>query len=114
MAKRRGEKTGPQPVSGILGDVLRQCGLSERMNERSPLTAWPEVVGEDIGTYSRAVDITDGILILEADHGAWRQELTLLFPMIIKKFNALFGEGTVTEIQWRNRPGQGRKRHYKK
>ena len=112
--KRRGEKTGPQPVSGILGDVLRQCGLSERMNERSPLTAWPEIVGKDIAKHSQAVDINDGVLVLEADHGAWRQELTLLIPMIIKKFNALFGEGTVTEIQWRNRPGQGRKRQYKK
>jgi hypothetical protein len=30
--------------------------------------------------------------------------------MIIKKFNAMFGEGTVTEIQWRDRPVRGRKR----
>ena len=112
--KRRGEKTGPQPVSGILKDVLRQCGLSERLEERNPLMAWPEVVGEDIAKHSRAVDISDGVLILEADHGAWRQELTLLIPMIVTKFNAMFGEGTVTEIQWGNRPGQGRKRHYKK
>ncbi len=114
MVKRSSEKTGPQPLSGILGEVLRRCGLSERMNERGPLAAWPEVVGEEIAKYSRAVDISDGILVLEADHGAWRQELTLLIPMIINKFNALYGEGTVTEIQWQNRPGQSRKRRYKK
>jgi hypothetical protein len=34
----------------------------------------------------------------------------MLVPMIIQKFNAMFGEGTVTEIQWRDRPHRGRKR----
>lgn len=112
--KRNGEHTGPQPVSRILSEVLKECGLSERLEERSPILSWPEIVGEDIAQHSRAVDISDGILVLEADHGAWRQELTLLVPMIITKFNALFGEGTVTEIQWRDRPGQGRKRYQRK
>ncbi len=111
---RYGKKTGPQPISGILKAVLRQCGLDERLKERGPLDAWPEVVGEEIAQHSKAVDINEGVLTLEADHGAWRQELTLLIPMIINKFNALYGEGTVTEIQWRNRPGQSRKRYSRK
>ncbi len=111
---RRGDNPGPMPVSRILNKVLRDCGLSERLEERSPLLAWREVVGEEIAGHSKAVDLDEGILVLEADHGAWRQELTLLIPMIIKKFNALFGEGTVTEIQWRDRPGQGRKRYSRK
>ena len=34
----------------------------------------------------------------------------MLVPMIIQKFNAMFGEGTVTDIQWRDRPVRGRKR----
>ncbi len=110
----RGDNSGPQPVSSILAQVLRNCGLSERLEERSPLLAWKDVVGEEIAQHSRATDIKDGVLIVEADHGAWRQELTLLKPMIINKFNALFGEGTVTEIQWRNQPGRGRKRYSRK
>ena len=111
---RRGDKTGPQPVSGILKTVLRQCGLEQRLEQREPLDAWKDVVGEEIAQHSKAVDIKEGVLILEADHGAWRQELTLLLPMIINKFNALYGEGTVTDIQWRNQPGQGRKRYSRK
>ena len=111
---RRGDKTGPQPISGILKTVLQQCGLDERLKQRGPLDAWPEVVGKEIAQHSKAVDIKDGVLTLEADHGAWRQELTLLLPMVINKFNALFGEGTVTEIRWRNQPGQSRKRYSRK
>jgi len=104
------KKSGPQPVSGIIADALRRYGLDERMEERAALLRWKEIVGEDIAAHSRAVDLVDKVLVLEADHGAWRQELTMLVPMIIEKFNALFGEGTVTDVQWRDRPMHGRKR----
>jgi len=103
-------KDGPQPISRILEGALRQFGLHERLAERTALAKWSEIVGEDVAAHSRAVDLVDGILVLEADHGAWRQELTLLMPMIVTKFNEMCGAGTVTEIQWRDRPVRGRKR----
>ncbi len=103
------KKEGPQPVSSILEWALRRYGLQERLKERSLLSRWHEIVGEDIATHSRAVDLQDGVLVLEADHGVWRHELTLLMPMILNKFNDLCGAGTVTEIQWRDRPRRGRK-----
>lgn len=113
MSSRRNNH-GPQSVSQILQGVLRQSGLHERLEERSALLRWREVVGEDIAGHSRAVDISEGILTIEADHGAWRQEVTMLIPMIIEKFNAMCGEGTVREIQWRNRPGRTGRRDGKK
>jgi len=104
------KKVGPQPISRILEGALRQYGLHERLAERSVLQKWSEVVGDEIAAHSRAVDLVDGVLVIEADHGAWRQELTLLMPMIVTKFNEMCGAGTVTEIQWRDRPVRGRKR----
>jgi len=103
------DKKGPQPVSKILAGVLRHCGLHDRLAERSVLSKWPEVVGSEIAAHSQAVDLLDGVLVIEADHGAWRQELTLLMPEIMGKFNRLCGAGTVREIQWRNRPLRSRK-----
>jgi len=105
------KRQGPQPVSSLIEGALRQFGLHERMEERAALLRWREIVGDEIAGHSRAVDLKDGVLVLEADHGAWRQELTMLVPMIIQKFNAMFGEGTVTDIQWRDRPVRGRKRN---
>ncbi len=104
------KREGPLPISRLIEGALRQCGLHDRLEERAALLRWREIVGDKIASQSRAVDLVDGVLILEADHGAWRQELTMLVPMIIKKFNAIFGEGTVTDIQWRDRPHRGRKR----
>jgi predicted nucleic acid-binding Zn ribbon protein len=104
------KKEGPQAVSRILEGALRRYGLHDRLAERSVLLKWREIVGDDIAAHSRAVDLVDGVLVLEADHGAWRQELTLLMPQIVEKFNAMCGAGTVTEIQWRDRPRRSRKR----
>ena len=102
MSGRR-TPSGPQPVSRILADVLRESGLEDRLQERGPLLRWAEVVGEEIARHTRAVDLEEGELVLEADHGAWRQEVTMLVPEIVAKFNARFGEGTVTGIRWRER-----------
>ena len=103
------DRKGPEPVSRILEGALRQCGLSERMAERQVLLKWREIVGGEIAAHSRAVDLADGVLVLEADHGAWRQEVSLLVPIIIEKFNALCGAGTVTGIRWRDAPQFGRR-----
>jgi predicted nucleic acid-binding Zn ribbon protein len=104
------KREGPQPVSRIIGDALRRFGLHDRLEERAALLRWREIVGDEIAEHSRAVDLQDGVLVLEADHGAWRQEVTMLVPMIVEKFNALCGDGTVTEITWKERPVRGRKR----
>lgn len=101
---------GLQPISRLIEGALRKCGLHERLEERAILLKWRDLVGAKIADQVRAVDLQDGILILDADHGAWRQEMTMLAPQIIKKFNAMFGEDTVTEVQWRDRPQRGRKR----
>ena len=92
------KREGPQPVSRIIGDALRRFGLNERLEERAALLRWREIVGDEIAEHSRAVDLEDGVLVLEADHGAWRQEVTMLVPLIVEKFNALCGDGTLSLI----------------
>ena len=103
-------KQGPVPLADILGEVLQQSGLAERLAEREVLAAWPRIVGEKIARHSQAVDIKAGILYLKADHGVWRQEITLLTPLIIEKFNADFGAATVKEIRWHRGLSLGQRR----
>jgi predicted nucleic acid-binding Zn ribbon protein len=102
------KRSRPQPVGDILPGVLDELGLRERMAARGQLDAWPRVVGEQVARHSRALDLSDGVLVIQADHAAWRQELTLLVPRIIERYNELFGEGTVVEIRW-DRPPPGRR-----
>lgn len=108
MQSRRDNK-GPQPISRILDDALGKLGLQERLRQRSVLSLWREIAGEKIASHSRALDIEDGVLILEADHGVWRQEISMLMPTILEKFQVACGPDTVREIRWKNQPGRSHK-----
>jgi len=96
----RDRKQGPVPLERILDSVLAECGLTGRLAERSLLLAWPGIVGERLAAHVRAVDLREGVLYLDADHGAWRQEVSLLLPRICQACNDRCGAGTVTEIRW--------------
>lgn len=96
----------PVRIGEVLAGVLAGSGLQERLRERRLLEAWPAVVGPRVARHSRAVDLEDGVLLLQADHPVWRQELVLLFPQIKAKYDELFGPGRVQEIRWdHRRPG---------
>ena len=102
---------GPaERVGEVLARLLETTGLGRRRDERLLLESWTVIVGERVARFSRPVDLSDGVLTLEADNAVWRQELTLLLPLIAKRFNELHGEGSVREIRWhhrspRRRPG---------
>lgn len=101
---RSNRHDGPVPLGKILDGVLADCGLDGRLAERELLTAWPELVGPRLADHVRAVDLRETVLYLDADHGAWRQEMTLLIPQIQRRCAERFGPGVVTEIRW-IRPG---------
>jgi predicted nucleic acid-binding Zn ribbon protein len=97
---QRDRKEGPVRLDRILDGVLSECGLSDRLAERTLLEDWPTIVGERLAKHVRAVDLREGVLLLAADHGSWRQEVTLLLPRIHAACNERFGAGTVSEIRW--------------
>ncbi len=97
---RRDRRDGPVRIGRLMNEALAACGLDGRLAERTLLAAWPQIVGERLAAHVRAVDLREGQLLLAADHGAWRQEVSLLSPRIMQECNARFGEGAVTQIRW--------------
>lgn len=97
---QRDRKEGPVRLGRILDGVLSDCGLNDRLAERELLLAWNQIAGERLAAHVRAVDLREGVLWLDTDHGAWRQEVSLLLPRILRECNARSGEGTVKEIRW--------------
>jgi predicted nucleic acid-binding Zn ribbon protein len=98
------DRGGPAERAGeVLARLLQSTGLQRRLGERRLLDGWIDVVGERVARFSRPVDLQDGVLTLEADNAVWRQELTLLLPLIARRYNELYGEGSVREIRWNRR-----------
>lgn len=96
-------KNSPTKIGPILDDLLKGTEFGNRFQERAVLEKWPEVVGQRIAEHSTPIDLNNGILTIDADHAAWKQEITLMFPVIKDKFNELCGEGTVTAVRWNHR-----------
>jgi predicted nucleic acid-binding Zn ribbon protein len=111
MTEGKRRRGSPQLLGSVLADALAEYGLSSRLGQRRALEAWPSIVGIHIARHARAIDLADGVLTLQADHGAWRQELLLLAPQIKARFDRQFGPGTVKEIRWaRTRSDENRNR----
>ncbi len=110
FSRRQHDGSGLRPIDGIVRSALRTLGLEDRFRERELLGSWAEIVGTDIAAHVQALDIEDGVLVLAADHGAWRQEVNMLAAQILTKLNARHGSGSVRELRWSNRPGVGRRR----
>ncbi len=104
--KRRRRKSKPTPVEDVLAEVLEKTGLRVGLDDRELVDAWPDLVGPELADRSRAVALEGGILTVQADHGVWRQELTLLFPRILERYRQIYGAERVRELRWDRGPAR--------
>ncbi len=92
-------KSEPQPLGLLLGRVLQELGLKEKLRQYDVVTAWPELVGEKIAKVTKAYRIDRGVLFVRVETSEWRNELVMRKPEILKKINT--GERIVTDIVFR-------------
>ena len=62
-------------IGEVLPSVLKRLGLEQRFKEQAVLALWPDVVGAELASRTRATRIDKGVLYVYVDHGAWMQEL---------------------------------------
>jgi len=75
--------------SSILRKIIeKNPQLALGLKNTTVLDRWPEVVGPLIAKHTRASKIDRGVLFVEVDHAAWKQELSLRRRDLIKRMNA--------------------------
>jgi predicted nucleic acid-binding Zn ribbon protein len=80
MASRRFTRIGD-----VLPSVLKRLGLEQRFKEQEVLALWPDVVGPELASRTRATRIDKGVLYVRVDHGAWMQELHFIEKELVGK-----------------------------
>ena len=99
--ERRIRKSSPIALRELVPAALKRAGIAERVAQSSVLDSWPEIVGERIARVAEPELITaDGVLFVRVRSAAWRQELSLMTPMIIARLNAGRAGGRVEGIRW--------------
>ena len=91
----------PQTIGTLLGGVLEQAGVADRVAQAQIIPEWESLVGSQIAAVTSPRSITaDGTLFVAVTTNAWMTELSLLEPELLRSLNAKAGRAPVRKIRW--------------
>jgi len=96
--QRRGRRAKPEPLGGLVRSLLAKWGIAERVERATVIADWEKLVGKHIARVSRPVRIREDTLFVEVESAAWRMELSLLRPRLMRKLNAGRRTGRIERI----------------
>ncbi len=90
-----------QPISALLGKVMSDMGLGDRLREEEVLAAWRSVVGDFIAQHSSPAKLINGVLHVRVLQPAMLYELDrTMRPEIVRKLKQRFGRA-VRDVKFR-------------
>jgi predicted nucleic acid-binding Zn ribbon protein len=91
----------PQPLGELLGGVLREAGIAERVEQASVVPEWASLVGPQIAAVTEPLLITaDGTLFVAVRTNSWMTELSLMEPELLRALNVKEGRQPVQKIRY--------------
>ena len=84
----------------ILKDYMRNFHSNMETGYSSVFKNWSKIAGEDMVSHSSVKDLTNGILLIEADHPGWIQLLQLKKKKILKNIHKFYPELDVISIRF--------------
>ncbi|MBR9975410.1 MAG: DUF721 domain-containing protein [Bacteroidetes bacterium] len=90
-----------QTIGAAMRQAIERQGLERGIAEQRLIHQWPELVGPAIATHATPQRLRGGVLWLQVEDAAWRQELSLMRRELIAKINAWAGEEMVKELRLR-------------
>jgi predicted nucleic acid-binding Zn ribbon protein len=73
-------------------------GIAEKVERATVIADWEQLVGPHIARVSRPVRIREETLFVEVESAAWRMELSMLRPSLMRKLNAGRRKGRIEKI----------------
>lgn len=87
------------------GDILKtyfdRSVLAEGEKYLRFFSAWDQIVGPDISSHAKAVDIVHSSVLVEVDHPGWLQMLQMRERSVIQMLHQRFPELKITGIRYR-------------
>lgn len=106
MARRRRPRDSwlspkaPVPMEEAVTEWIDRSGLQKRLELAEAVTNWPQAVGQQVRSVTRAEAVTpDGTLVVRVASAAWANELALMAPTILARINGS-RRGRVRGIRW--------------
>src|SRR5689334_10436505 len=96
----------PKPIRASLDRVLRGLGNPGIAAVQTVFTEWDELVGAEAAAHARPVSLDGQCLLVVVDEPGWATRFRYEQAGLLDRFAAAFGEGVVTRIDVRVRPGK--------
>lgn len=68
----------PKGIADVLAGVTSEMGWKSPLAQSELMSAWPQLVGDELAAHSSPVGIDDGTLTVRCDSTAWATQLRLL------------------------------------
>lgn len=94
---RKGKRQ-PQPVGGVLADMLDRLGIRERVERSATAARWERVVGPHIARVTGVGGIKGGTLFIEVAGAAWMTELNMMRRELLGRLNGDRTRGRIDRI----------------
>jgi len=90
------------PIQETVDQVMKQWGLTARIQEREITAAWREIVGDFLAIHSQPVCLRQGVLHVQVLQPTILYELDRhLKPHVLEKLYNHFGQGIVKEVRFK-------------
>ncbi len=91
-------RTAPRPVSAALDRFTADLAPATLLAEVQ--LAWPAAAGEAFARASEPVSERAGVVTIACRAAVWAQELDLLAPDLLARFEAALGARSVTRLRF--------------
>lgn len=88
----------PQLLDSTIGRLIAEQGWGTDVRVHGVFSRWEHLVGRDVAAHCTPESFVDGKLVLRTDSTAWRTQMKLLAPTILRRLNGELGDGTVTMV----------------
>lgn len=75
------------PIAEVLGQVLRDHGLTDEARKQAVCLFWFEIAGDRIASKTLPVAFADGVLSIEASNSSWVHEMQFHRTAVIRNIN---------------------------
>lgn len=88
-------------INGAVRKIVENITGKGAIKEYEAYKNWPSICGERIASVTEAQTIISGILYVKVKNSVWRQELSMLKPEIINKYQKHFSSTIVKDVVFR-------------
>lgn len=108
IAQWRGIDAGPiqdlpaKKLGNVLDKVVKDLGLSERMQLEDVLAAWRTAAGDFISRHAKPESVARGILTVRVLQSSVHHALSMEKTRLVAKLNEQLGKSAIKDIRFRH------------